>query len=90
MPADSFQGQGESLITFGTKWEAISPNDSEDLSRIYKYIVNATDAAGNVVCVDSAGTQTTFHLPAGQALYVRPKRIKNTDTTVTSLIGIIE
>ncbi len=42
-----------------------------------------TDAAGNVVLVDEAGTSMTYTLTQGQVLPFRPVIVKATGTTAT-------
>lgn len=83
--SDPYQSQA-SLITFGNRFEDITPHDSNAVDRKYKYfVVGAT--AGDVVCEDADGNESTFYVTAGGFLPCRPKVIKNTGTDATPIIG---
>jgi hypothetical protein len=76
------------MTALGTEWETITPNDSVDLDRVYKYIVIGA-TGGPVVCRDKNGTDATFQVNAGDILKCRPQRILSSGTTATPIIGVI-
>lgn len=68
---------------------AITPHDSNDFSQgpvrgIY------VGGAGNMVAVTTGGTAVTFTgVLAGSIIPIRAKRVNSTNTTATSLVGLL-
>lgn len=70
----------------GTKWEAITPHDTNPISRQYKYIM--CSAAGTCVMKDTAGTALTLTIAANARLPVVPTVI--TTASGGTFYGVIE
>lgn len=66
---------------------AITPHDSTNFTLYPRGIY--VGGAGNVVAVTIDDTAVTFiAVPAGSILPIRCKRVNNTSTTATSLVGM--
>lgn len=67
---------------------AITPHDSTDLANVTRGVW--VGGAGNVAAVMKLGTVVTFvGVPAGTLLPIRVSRINATNTTATSLVGLV-
>lgn len=67
---------------------AITPSDTVDFSGDdTKLTAIVVGGAGNLVAVMPQGT-VTFAVSAGQVLPIRCKRVNNTNTTATGLVGL--
>ena len=67
--------------------ESITPSDSTDLEAITRGIY--VGGAGNIAVVMLGGGSVTFvGVLAGTILPIRVTRVKDTNTTATSLIGL--
>lgn len=85
---DRYQSAEDSVIAFGVEAEDITPNDSADLAKRYKYIL-CGGAAGSVEVHDINGNAVTLYVNAGDVLRFRPRRILATGTTATGLVGVV-
>jgi hypothetical protein len=84
---DAFSSYTPGLTSPGTRAFAITPSDTEDLPHVTRAIY--IGGSGNIVAVTQGGDEVTFaSVFAGSILPVRIKRVKNTGTTATLLIGI--
>lgn len=75
-----------SAITYGNKWEAITKDDTNTLSKHYKYVL--CTGAGTCVMEDVAGTALTLTFAANDVLPLIPAKIKTTSTG--TFYGVIE
>jgi hypothetical protein len=86
--SDNYPGQDAGVSSFGKRFIAITPSDTDALPEIYKGIV-CGGTAGTIACVDSEGNEVAAYVGAGQLLQgIRPTQILETGTTATPLIGI--
>lgn len=86
MAKDSYPGTDEILSAPASRFEEVTPDDSNDLDEVPKYLyIGAT--AGDVVLVDKDGNEATFRGEAGQQILVRPRRVKATGTTASPIIA---
>lgn len=84
---DPYGDQARSIQVFGDRWELITPSDSADLPKKYKYVVCGA-TGGAVAVLDATGAAATLWAVAGQPLAFRPTRIKATGTDATPLYGV--
>jgi hypothetical protein len=80
------QQRKSSAITYGNKWEAITPHDTNTLSKHYKYMICTT--AGTCVMEDAAGTALTLTFVANDILPLLPTKIKVASTG--TFYGVVE
>lgn len=74
---------------FYNNWFAITPSDTVDFSGDdAKHIAIIVGGAGNLVAVMPNNVAVTFAVVAGQVLPIRCRRINNTNTTATGLVGV--
>lgn len=78
------------LTDQGRTLTLITPNDSTDLTDVYKYLV--IGATGGNISVDAVGGSVTaaiFPVTAGGVFdLVRVKRVRATGTTATPIYGV--
>jgi|GEM_PF-1275696 len=74
----------------GSRWAAITPNDSADIPLVNGRKPRSVYAtgAGNIVMTDDLGNDATFAFAAGEIKPLSPVRIKATDTTATGIVGL--
>jgi len=83
---DTFSGRSASLIDPITDLEAITPNDSTDLSYVTRGLY--IGGAGNVRVITVGGqTVTLTALAVGVWHPIRVTRVLSTSTTATSIVG---
>ncbi len=84
---DAYSSYTPGLTSPGTRAFAITPNNSEDLPHVPRAIY--VGGSGNIAVVTQGGDEVTFtSVFAGSLLPVRVKRVKDTGTTATLMIGI--
>lgn len=70
--------------------KAITPSNTDNLAMGTTEAIWCTGEAGNVVCVFEDGTSLTLPIATGFAnrLCLRVKRVNETNTTATGLVGL--
>lgn len=87
MPRDDYGAQADTITSSSLAPFAITPDDSNDLTRIPKGLW--VGGAGDVTLRGVNGSNVTFAgVQAGSILPVRPSRILSTGTTATGIIGL--
>jgi hypothetical protein len=88
--SDPYQAESRNALdAYSDQFEAITPNDDNDLPRLYKAVV-VGGTGGAVVVHNHLGATVTVWGVAGMPLQgVRPRRILAAGTDATPLIGII-
>lgn len=77
-----------SLIGPANDGFVVTPSDTVDFTSMARALY--VGGAGNVVAVMASGAVLTFvGVPAGALLPVRCTRVNNTNTTATSIVGLI-
>lgn len=86
--ADPFDGDNKGTSTPATKAFAVTPHDTNELSAIPTKV--HVGGVGNLsfIMKDDTVAVTLLAVPAGTTLDIRPKIIKSTDTTATSIIAL--
>lgn len=85
---DNFENNREGLESPANGAFAITPHDTNELSLVTRGIY--VGGAGDAVCVMADDTEVTFTgLLAGQVYPFQVKQVKATNTTATSLIGLV-
>ncbi len=85
---DNFLGRRAGLESTASDAFAVTPNDGVDLAVSTRALY--IGVGGNVKLTTVDGTTVTFvGLNAGQLLPVRAVRIFSTDTTATTILGLV-
>ena len=85
---DRFGSHSLGTSSPATKVLTITPHDDNDLSEVVRALY--IGVAGNAVVITKEGDTVTFvGLQAGQILPVRVSRVKATNTTATSILGLV-
>ena len=69
-----------------TKWAAVTPSDSVDLTPPCRGLY--VTGAGNVACVGDDDAVTVFAFAAGEIKPLGPKRVNSTSTTATGIVAL--
>lgn len=88
MATDTYKYQAGNILSGSKSFEAITPDDATQLTRLPRaiYIGGAGDL---IVQGQDDTTDTTFvGLSAGQVLDIRPKFVKATGTTATNIVAL--
>ena len=84
---DTFANLTKGLTAPADKYIAITPHDSTNLAISTRGIF--VGGAGNLVAVDEDGNAVTFTgVLAGVVYPLRCKRVNDTNTTATGLVGL--
>lgn len=77
---------GDGLGAPGVRWYSVTPNDNTDLDPIPRALY--VGVTGDLALVDVDGTAVTFVAAAVGYHPLRPRRVKSTGTTATSVVAI--
>lgn len=87
MATDNFSALNPGLNAPASDGFAITPHDSNELTRVPRAIYVGT--GGSIVLTTAKGNDLTFkNVPSGSVLSVRALKVKATNTTATDLIGL--
>lgn len=64
-------------------------SNTVDLPKLKQIRAILVGGAGDIVCHNVRGESVTFTVVAGQIVPIQPKRILDTGTTATGLIGLV-
>lgn len=67
-------------------WEAITPNDTTNLTRRPRAIIALV--AGNIVMTGDSGNDITIAVEASKEIPYSPLKVKATNTTATNIFGL--
>lgn len=86
--ADAFDGDNKGTNTPATKAFAVTPHDTNELAAIPTQV--HVGGVGDVALImqDDSVAVILLAVPAGTTLNIRPKIIKSTGTSATSIIGL--
>lgn len=85
--ADAFKNHQGGLNSPGNEAYVITPSDAVDEAQSFRALWVGT--GGNVAIVTNSGTVTTFvGAAAGSIIPMRGKRVNNTNTTASNIVGI--
>lgn len=85
--ADPFDDYSTSLDAPARNAAAVTPNDSTDLATTARALY--VGGAGNIVLVTAGGDEVTLTaVPVGSFIPIRTARVKNTNTTATSIVAL--
>jgi hypothetical protein len=85
--SDQFETYTSGLESPATRAAAVTPNDSTDLTNFARALY--VGGAGDVSLITTGGDTVTFAgVAAGTILPVRTARVRDTDTTATSIVAI--
>jgi len=84
--ADKFEHNAPTLISPLENFFSVTPNDSTDLTYVTRAVL--VGVSGDLEIIDRAGVTTIIpNLAAGMFHPIRAVRIKDANTTATSIVG---
>lgn len=87
---DNYPGTERAINAPASDAATITPANDALLTRLPKALHNGSATAGTVAVKfgSAASAVVTFYLPAGATLYIRPKIVMATGTTVTVVVAL--
>ncbi|HEV2746419.1 MAG TPA: hypothetical protein VGW34_03865 [Allosphingosinicella sp.] len=83
MPIDPYQGYTSPVHAQADNWDAVTPDDDEDLPNVPKALW--ANVAGDIALVGEDGHEEIFAVPASVPIPLRARRVKATGTTATGI-----
>ena len=87
MATDSFANLSSTHSSPGVNAEAVTPDDSTDLTNVTRGLYVGT--GGDLVVIMQGGQTITFTaVPTGAVLPIRVSRVKSTSTTASDIVAL--